>query len=70
MARKTKKRTTQMRVDSSETGCVLRCPLCDHRAYSQSPRGAWRSLYRHLSQHHDTEHAARLAETARKRQYT
>lgn len=65
-----RKKKQTMRVDVSETGCVLVCPLCTHRAYATAPRGAWRSLYRHLSEHHQSEHAARLAETARKRQYT
>lgn len=69
MTRKKSAKRKQLRVDVSETGCVLCCPLCDHRAYSHTPRGAWRALYLHLSHHHDTEHAARLAETARKRQY-
>lgn len=65
-----RKKKQTMRVDTSETGCVLVCPLCTHRVYATAPRTAWRFLYRHLSEHHQSEHAARLAETARKRQYT
>lgn len=47
---------------SADTGCVLPCPLCHHRAATDTPAEAWHALYRHLRDHHRSEHAAKITE--------
>jgi predicted small metal-binding protein len=51
---------------SEESGCVICCPLCQHRITSDSQAEGWRRIYRHLRDSHHEMHAARLAEDARR----
>lgn len=59
--------STRTRTDfTPDSGCVLPCKLCSHRAVADTSREAWSALRRHLIDHHHSPHAGRLAEQARK----
>lgn len=58
---------TKQRTDyTEESGCVMPCALCSHRIVTDTTAEAWRRMYRHLRDDHRSEHAARMADTARK----
>lgn len=69
-----KKKTTKNadaprpRMEHSEwTGTVVTCPLCTHwREHTTTIAGAWRALYHHLQDSHDSPRAAQLATHARR----
>lgn len=67
MTKKKKNSTPRLRVDDSETGCVMPCPLCEQRFWTPEPLAAWKALYRHLRKHHNSQHAAELTQKARHR---
>ncbi|MGP5928900.1 hypothetical protein [Corynebacterium glyciniphilum] len=54
---------------SDDTGCVIPCTLCDYRAATDTPADAWHAMYRHLRDHHRSEHAAKLTEQAKRNAY-
>lgn len=50
---------------SDDTGTVIPCTLCDYRAAHDTTGDAWHAMYRHLRDHHRSEHAAKLTNNAR-----
>lgn len=63
----TKKQTRRLQVDDSLTGSLMPCPLCSQRFMRDTPISAWKALYHHLRQHHESPDAAALTQKTRLR---